>query len=296
MSPLLPDALKTIWTTGPGQVLTTEELMAEQDRLIGEYARIWTDAMILPGRGALLDSLASEIAQHTRFTDPDEVHRRWKSAVTDVRDEWCTRVTIGRDRDEVTAFYDRSEAYIFDLMAWHSLADDNGPLAYVVALRFAEQHGCRACLDFGSGVGSGAILFGRHGFAITLADISSNLLSFARARCEARGLTAAYIDLKLSGLPDASFDIVTAMDVWEHLTDPVQTASQIAKAVRPGGFLFGRFAAEPDENHPQHIVFDFEPTFRKLAEEGLVEVWRDEWLWGHQAFQKKAESQAATPA
>lgn len=289
MSSLLPDELKHIWAAGPGQGRTTEELMADQDRLIGEYARAWADAIGLPGRGALLDSLVSEITEFTRFTDPDEVRRRWKSAVTDVRDEWRTRVTGHPDPAAIAAFYDRSDAYIFDLMAWHSLADDNGPLAYVVALRFAEQRGCRAYLDFGSGVGSGAILFGRHQFSIALADISSNLLSFARARCEARGLAAAYIDLKTSELPDASFDMVTAMDVWEHLTNPVETASQIAKAIKPGGFLFGRFAAEPDEDHPQHIVYDFEPTFRRLTKEGFVEVWRDEWLWGHQAFQKMAQ-------
>lgn len=79
------------------------------------------------------------------------------------------------------------------------------------------------------------------------------------------------------------------MDVWEHLTDPVETASRFARATKPGGFLFGRFAAEPDENHPQRIVYHFEPTFRRLTEEGVVDVWRDEWLWGHQAFQKMTQ-------
>jgi hypothetical protein len=32
---------------------------------------------------------------------------------------------------------------------------------------------------------------------------------------------------------------------------------------------------------------DFAPTFHKLDELGFVEVWRDEWLWGHQVFQKR---------
>lgn len=287
MTPLLPDALKTLWASGPATGRTTDDLMVEQERLTDEYRHAWAKAIGLPGRGALVESLASEIAELTRFTDPEDVRRRWKGAVTELRDEWHTRVGDAQSPEAVTAFYDQSEAYIFDLMSWHSLADDTGPLAYVVALRLAEQHPGRAFLDFGSGVGSGAILFGRHGFTLALADISSSLLSFARARCELRGMAATYIDLKTRALPEASYDIVTAMDVWEHLTDPVGTASHIAKAIRPGGILFGRFAAEPDADHPQHIVYDFEPTFRRLADEGFVEVWRDEWLWGHQAFQKR---------
>lgn len=287
MDLLLPDALKTLWTTGQQQGRPAEELMAEQDRLVGAYAAAWAEAIALPGHASLADSLAAEIAAHSRFTDPAEVRRRWKSAVTDVRDEWQARVAGRESDDAVTGFYDQSEAYIFDLMAWHSLVDDNGPLAYVVALKFAQRHGCRDYLDFGSGVGSGAILFAHHGFTVSLADISSTLLTFARARCEARQVRATYFDLKTGALPVHAYDIVTAMDVWEHLTDPEGTAVRIAESIRPGGFLFGRFAAEPDTDHPQHIVFDFAPTFRALAGAGFEEVWQDEWLWGHKAFRKR---------
>ena len=99
--------------------------------------------------------------------------------------------------------------------------------------------------------------------------------------------TLTILDQKSSRLPAARYDMVTAMDVWEHLVDPVATVDEIADALVPGGFLFGRFAAEPDPKYPQHIVTDFEPTFKRLAERGFTEVWRDEWLWGHQAFQKR---------
>ena len=51
-------------------------------------------------------------------------------------------------------------------------------------------------------------------------------------------------------------------------------------------FLFARLAAEIDEDRPQHIVQDFAPTFAHLETLGLVQVWQDEWLWGHRAFSK----------
>jgi hypothetical protein len=74
----------------------------------------------------------------------------------------------------------------------------------------------------------------------------------------------------------------------EHLTDPVRTVDTLADVIVTGGFLYGRFAAQPDPDYPQHIVTDFQPTFDRLAQRGFVEVWRDDWLWGHQVFQKQA--------
>jgi hypothetical protein len=70
--------------------------------------------------------------------------------------------------------------------------------------------------------------------------------------------------------------------------DPVEALNELHRSLKPGGYLFGRFAAEEDETHPQHIVHDFAPTFARLAELGFKEVWRDEWLWGHQVFQKQS--------
>ena len=127
-------------------------------------------------------------------------------------------------------------------------------------------------------MGSGGILFARHGFAVTLADISSTLLQFTSWRLGRRGLPAAYIDLKSSPLTPHAFDVVTAMDVFEHLVDPVSTVEQISSALKPGGFLFARIAAEPDVDRPQHIVRDFEPTFERLRSLGFTEVWREHGL------------------
>jgi 2-polyprenyl-3-methyl-5-hydroxy-6-metoxy-1,4-benzoquinol methylase len=157
----------------------------------------------------------------------------------------------------------------------------------VLALDFARQRQSgRRYLDFGAGVGAGGLLFARHGFHVSHADISSTLLRFSQWRMERRGLSAEFVDLKDASLPPDAFDVITAMDVFEHLPDPVKAVDQLAIALKPGGFLFGRFAAEHDEDRPQHIVFDFDPVLERLTSWGFRQVWRDEWLWGHQAFQK----------
>jgi 2-polyprenyl-3-methyl-5-hydroxy-6-metoxy-1,4-benzoquinol methylase len=76
------------------------------------------------------------------------------------------------------------------------------------------------------------------------------------------------------------------MDVFEHLVDPVETVEHLWEALKPGGFLFARISDEENEDRPQHIVRDFAPTFARLRALGFVQVWEDEWLWGHQVFCK----------
>ena len=282
---LLPDRLKDLWQDVEHRLLTHEQFLQEQARGLAEYRRLWDEALICGGCTDLRQSLHEELARYSGCRDLGEIERRCASALADVKGEWCGAVNRADDQS-VAKFYNESEAMIYELMGWHSLADDDSPLAYVVALLFARRHGCRSYLDFGAGVGSGAILFARHGLEVTLADISSPMLDFSQWRFCQRGLTSRFIDLKSTSLPANAFDLVAAMDVFEHLVDPARTVTDLWQCLKPGGFLFGRFHSEVDEDRPHHIVQDFQPTLDRLRELGFEEVWRDEWLWGHQVFQK----------
>ena len=282
---LLPDRLKDLWQDVEHRLLTHEQFLQEQARGLAEYRRLWDEALICGNCTDLRQSLHEELARYSGCRDLGEIERRCASALADVKGEWCGGVNRADDQS-VAKFYNESEAMIYELMGWHSLADDDSPLAYVVALLFARRHGCRSYLDFGAGVGSGAILFARHGLEVTLADISSPMLDFSQWRFCQRGLTSRFIDLKSTSLPANAFDLVAAMDVFEHLVAPAKTVTDLWQCLKPGGFLFGRFHSEVDEDRPHHIVQDFQPTLDRLRELGFEEVWRDEWLWGHQVFQK----------
>src|SRR5262245_16541444 len=282
---LLPDRLKALWHALDRKELNAAAFADEQARLLAEHRRTWEQALLLGGHRDLQESVLFEISQYIESPDLVEIRRRCTDAVALLKGEWDATVTPG-DRQSIERFYDATETTIYELMWWHTLHDDASPLAYVTALHFARQRGCQRHLDFGAGVGSGAILFARHGFDVTLADISSPLLRFCDHRLTHRGLTAQTIDLKAHGLPNNAFDMITTMDVFEHLPDQVEAIEHLAAALKSGGHLFGRFAAEKDPERPQHITFEFEPMFRRLAALGFVEVWRDEWLWGHQVFQK----------
>jgi hypothetical protein len=68
--------------------------------------------------------------------------------------------------------------------------------------------------------------------------------------------------------------------------DPVATVDLIHRCLRPGGYIYGRFAAEDDQDRPQHIVQDFRSVLERFAQVGFNEVFHDDWLWGHKVFQK----------
>jgi SAM-dependent methyltransferase len=289
MEKLLPDQLRALWHAVDQKRLTREEFTREQERLLGEYQRLWQHALLLSGQQDLQASLLAELGVYMQCADVAELQRRCVQAVATLKGEWHAQVHSA-DQQSIERFYDQSQTTIYELMWWHTLSEDVSPLAYVTALHFARQHGCRHYLDFGSGVGSGGILFARHGFDVALADISSTLLCFSQWRLHRRDLPATYIDLKTHALPPQAYDFVTAMDVFEHLVDPVATVEQLWNALRPGGFLCTRInpriAEEVDENRPQHIVQDFGPTLDRMQTRGFVQVWQDNWLWGHQVFQK----------
>ena len=277
--------LRELWARVDANEITSDEAMVEQDRLLGIYRRVWRQALLLKGEKDLTNSTLTELARRRNTTDLAAIRRRCEDAVQSLKHAWHKEVTTG-DASEVERFYDRTETYIDELMWWHTLNEDDTPLAYVAALKFAAAHDVKSVLDFGSGVGSGGLLFAQNGFDVTLADISSVMLEFCVWRFKQRDLPARFIDLKKEQLPKEAFDFITAMDVFEHLTEPVLTVDLLADALKPGGYIFGRFAAEIDPERPMHIVRDFAPVFARFGEKGFTEVWRDDWLWGHQVFRK----------
>jgi SAM-dependent methyltransferase len=280
---LLPDRLKNLWQSVEEGLLSPEEFHECQELYTLEYRREWQDALLLNGFSDFRTSILSEIGAYTGNPDLKGVETLCLHALARVKGEWHEKVA-GTDKESVELFYNQSQGMLYELMWWHTLIEDLSPLAYVVALHFARLHGCGNYLDFGCGVGSGGLLFAKSGIKATLADISSAALDFSSWRFSQRGLSARHIDLKECALPENSFDFITAMDVFEHLVQPEKTVHDLRKALRPGGFLFGRFHAEADEDRPHHITLDFGPTLATLTSLGFSRVWQDRWLWGHEVF------------
>lgn len=91
-------------------------------------------------------------------------------------------------------------------------------------------------LDLGTGTGTLARLLARAGATVTGIDPSAPLLEQARRLDRAAGVRIEYHlgTAESTGLPDASYDVVTAGQCW-HWFDAARATAEIRRVLRPGG-------------------------------------------------------------
>jgi SAM-dependent methyltransferase len=86
-------------------------------------------------------------------------------------------------------------------------------------------------LDVGCGTGANLQLLGKFGQAEGV-DVSPDALAF----CRERGLTGVRLGTaERLPYPDESFDLVTGLDVVEHLDDDIAGLKEMKRVLRPGG-------------------------------------------------------------
>ena len=86
-------------------------------------------------------------------------------------------------------------------------------------------------LDVGCGTGANLLMLNQYGDAHGV-DVSPDALSF----CHSRGLSnVQYGEAECLPYEDHSFDIVTSIDVIEHLDDDVACLKEMRRILRPGG-------------------------------------------------------------
>lgn len=217
-----------------------------------DYGDRWR-AGLAPRTGDIRRELTLEAAEHLGIT-PEEAERRVATSGEEFRREWERLVTDPNDPAQVVRFYNESRSELFEQIAWH--ATDVIHHRSPVCAELAATRPGREFLDYGSGIGSNAVVFGLAGFRVTLADVADPLRNFARWRCERRGIPVRTIDLKHQSLERDRYDVVTCFDVLEHVPDPLAALTTIRDALRPGGtlFLYAPFGLDPER--PQHIVHD----------------------------------------
>lgn len=227
---------------------------------------MWEEALVLPPHSGLRDSLIGELAGYLG-RPAEEVFERCRAGADHLAGAWSAAAPRGAE--EVSGFYRRTDAYLYDLTWWHALADDESALCGVEALELAGGYRARTVLDFGSGIGSLGLLMAHHGFDVTLAEINPALIDYARWRFDRRGLPACFLDVGSEALPEAAFDFVSAVDVLEHVPAPRSALMALAAALRPGGALFVHLPPGTDHSRPMHLWHDPDTILRHLGEAGL---------------------------
>ena len=104
-------------------------------------------------------------------------------------------------------------------------------------------------------------------------DVSAEVIDQATTASPDSGVEFAVADGYHLDLADASFDVVHAHQVLQHLTDPVGALTEWARVLRPGGLLAvrdsdyaGFFWAPADARLDRWLVLYHELTARNRAE------------------------------
>ena len=104
-----------------------------------------------------------------------------------------------------------------------------------------DEHGRRplegkSALDVGCGAGLLAEPLARLGANVTAIDAAPELIEVAREHARGQGLE---IDFRAAAVEDVEgkFDLVTSLEVIEHVADPRSFIDAIAKCLAPGGLL-----------------------------------------------------------
>ena len=96
-------------------------------------------------------------------------------------------------------------------------------------------------LDVGCGGGLLSEALAAEGARVTAIDLAPDLLRVARLHKLESGLEVDYLQQSVESLAaerPAGFDVVTCMELLEHVPDPVSVVAACTTLLRPGGRLF----------------------------------------------------------
>ena len=150
-----------------------------------------------------------------------------------------TTVNHNVDQAELDKFSDLASRWWDPNSEFKPLHDIN-PLRLNYINEHAVLNGAEV-LDVGCGGGILSESMAQRGASVTGIDLAEAPLSVARLHALESGVSVQYDAVAAETLADqkpASFDVVTCLEMLEHVPSPASTVAACARLVKPGGRLF----------------------------------------------------------
>ncbi|WP_294845720.1 bifunctional 2-polyprenyl-6-hydroxyphenol methylase/3-demethylubiquinol 3-O-methyltransferase UbiG [uncultured Gilliamella sp.] len=115
------------------------------------------------------------------------------------------------------------------------------PLRVDYLLQQCQSHNGKKVLDVGCGGGILSESLAKLGAQVTAIDLADESLNIAKVHAEQNGLTIDYLKQTVETHAEhysASYDIITCMEMLEHVPDPASIIDACAKLLKPHGKLF----------------------------------------------------------
>jgi SAM-dependent methyltransferase len=141
-------------------------------------------------------------------------------------------------------------------------------------------------LDLGTGVGFLALRFAQQGCHVTGVDISPGQIEEAKNRASLGGLAVYFLAVPTedTGLPDASFDVITASQSWLYF-DKERAIKEVKRLLKPHGILaithfFWLPREEPIAQATEALILHHNPRWTTSDWSGEVSF-IPKWSQGH---------------
>jgi 2-polyprenyl-6-hydroxyphenyl methylase/3-demethylubiquinone-9 3-methyltransferase len=152
-----------------------------------------------------------------------------------------TAPTANADPQELAKFSELAHKWWDPESEFRPLHEIN-PLRLAWIEQLAGSLAGREVLDVGCGGGILSDSMARRGATVTGIDLSSKALKVAQLHAmEAQTANVAYREIAVETLAEecpGRFDVVTCMEMMEHVPDPSSVVAACARLVKPGGWVF----------------------------------------------------------
>jgi 2-polyprenyl-3-methyl-5-hydroxy-6-metoxy-1,4-benzoquinol methylase len=256
-----------------------------------ELFSLWKDCLT---QGQSDDPHVAVVAELSEYfhMPPEQVRQRCLHREDESVQEW--QATDRSTREGLLDFYRTQTSWIFDTVWYHANQCNEEIHAETINIVEGLRHLVPGHhLDFGAGPGTSSLFFYALGWQVSLADISTTFLDFAKWRLNRHNVPATFYDTSHERLPDNQFELITAFDVMVHVPDITETLLHLHRALKPGGYLVFNIDNRPKTLKTESHLYESQyPILGKVRRVGFQRLPKITYFHIYQKVERNATGTA----